>query len=177
MSAGTAIRKGVQRYLQERMSFRDTECGVQNGPEPPSQAGYIYVSVHLGQENHRGLDQSIQESWGVDVTVSLKTARIPFQRWGIDAIDRPIDGLEVLGTQILNLLHHNYDLMNAINASGRNLNFYRPLLAPSTQAAPQERGGAWWGAGKDSKGGQAQGMSKTFRFEGAERISVRGEIE
>ncbi|MCC7422539.1 MAG: hypothetical protein IT428_19845 [Planctomycetaceae bacterium] len=184
----SALMRGVRDRLRTVLSLGQDECDVQRGPRPTPRAGPVFLSVHPGEwRSHRdfvpGGSYYSDHVHGVRITISLKTAQIPRDRWGEEfaaAAQDAILALEWLSEQVCLAVEGNIALINAANAyiTGDASKFVSgELLTFVFGTVPEDQMPEWWGAVVPPNiTPQPQGLSRTMTFFGARRIRAIAEL-
>jgi hypothetical protein len=170
-------RRACEGVLREHLALTDANCRVMPSAEPSQSAGTLWVSIHpSGWRNTAGDIDYLQEVYGVGVTVSMKVAGIPIERWGELVTTDQDGGLDFYCRKIIGILHGNYtQVLAAANKmiTGGNSIIYRP--GGFVQCAdPVMRRSSWWGATGPEE--TYAGMSQTIIFGGIERVEVDPEL-
>lgn len=180
-----ALLTAARNRLRSELGLADAACDVQFDGKPPPIAGQLYVSVHAGEwrpgPNALG---ALDEEFGVDVTVTVRTARIPQGRQGALSIIGGETGL-VLDRHlrlVTRELHMRYEVTGAANdllvADGLDeRHFFRspPLVLVGT-GRPTPRFADWFSADQDP-GGPPVAVSQTVRFGKARRVQRLDDME
>lgn len=183
-----AVRDRLKQGLADGgLAYTAAECEVMFDGQPPPRCGELFVAIHEGYWLPGPPDEddgSLTELCGVDVTVTVRTGKVPFDRLGTDAYCGPAgQSLEERCRAIIAKLHKDpgpraagnpahYPVLATANATigaGEN-GFIEPLVfIKPGKVTP--RGPAWFSS--DLPDGQApSGLSLTLHFGGAKRVQV-----
>lgn len=160
-----------------------------DGQPPPSMAGEYWVSVHEGPcsvEDVEGLSEII----GVNVTVTVRTGKVPQDRMGINALVGPTgQSLDELLEKIKAALHKDpgprsatddseYPVLALANAYidrflGASNAFVEPLVLQDLGRS-EPKGPDWFSCDYDGSDGRLPpvGLARTLTFGGAKRVQV-----
>jgi hypothetical protein len=141
---------------------------------PYPMAGPKFIGVWAGYWRDNGSNGlTLDELYGINVTVSVRMADVPSDRLGVEAA-KANDGLIALCEQIRALIHMDPEdtvvggvmwRANAILGIETANGFIQPLQFLDGGSA-DEKSGAWWGA----KGQPMAGLAQTVSFGSAERV-------
>jgi hypothetical protein len=164
--------------LRDGLSYREGECEVGWDGMPQPRSGQVYVAVHPGSVGNTQ-DQCLDESYSVDITLSLKMGTYPVDKWGNPGIVLADTGLYARAEAIRALIHMDYVSMNNANAGsdysiGILENGFIEPLKFAGMGSPTERDPGWWWSESQT---QTQtmapsGLSITLSFNGARRVQV-----
>ena len=167
-----ALLSATASQLQTVLKLGIEECDVTEGGQPPASAGERFVAVSEGEWQSNSYE-SLDEYYGVTVTVSVRTERVPWDRRGqlMTTLDDKA-GIMRLGEAVRAAVHSNYDLMNAANTLlGPDVNgFIEPLrLGGPGRLRPVQA--SWFQADAPTDGGtDACGLVLMIPFRQARRI-------
>jgi hypothetical protein len=176
----TALLRATKSSLQTLLSLTDTGVDIQPDPQPPPFLGEQFITVHpiswgIGDTNEvmYGLD----EVFGIGVTVTQKTGKVPRQKWGTNTYTLTTTGLEAICNRIKVNIHQNYTLLTAANAllTGGDI-FIEPLRFQGADSEPQPRTGEWLWSDDPGTMESILALSVTLRFGGARRMQAVGNI-
>jgi hypothetical protein len=171
-----ALLIAVRDRIRDRLNYGPTECDVRPDGRPIAAASETYVAVHEGE--WRGVDcEGLDELFGIDVTVSVRSGVTPDDRLGESLMVGPAGmSLDEKLRGIVALLHRDppdYPVLNAANvligAGGNGL--VVPLRfshADRTKIADPK----WfWGPPAEEDDCPA-GLYRTLHFVEAERVQT-----
>lgn len=159
------------------LAYPSAVCEVQLGPEPPPVCGEKFVSIHEGSWQAEDIE-GLSETFGLDVTVTFRVAKVPEDRQGTNALVGPTGAsLDEECRKIVACIHLDKGgdaVLNAANTllGGTVNGFCEP---PRFRGAdiPRLRGPDWFGAEDVSSGRiQNMGLSQTLHFGGAKRVQT-----
>lgn len=155
------------------LGYDATNCEVGFDGQPPPFAGEWFVMVHPGEWSGRDIE-GLEESIGCQVTVTVRSAKVPRDRQGTNALTGPTgQSLDARLEAIRALLHLDYgmvDLANATITASAN-GFVEPLRFRDG-GKPEPKGPEWFHA--DLEGGSPPvGLAQTLAFGGAVRIQTK----
>lgn len=176
-----ALRLAVRNQLKAAvvsggLALTYKECEVMLDGRPPPRCGERFVSVHGG-----GIDNQqthcLEESYWLNVTVTMRLPRIPFDKIGTDLIDKASTGFDVFCRQVWIAVHHDCNDDRIIRAANILLGaaadghssidgFVEPLAAQSF-GDNQVVGPEWFHADPTQDGAMEAGLARTLRFGGA----------
>lgn len=188
-----ALLLGVRDHLRTAVTadlfgeaLSDKNCDVQPDGRPDPSCGLVYVSIHPGpirQTDANGL--SMDESYGVFITLTLRTGYVPQDRIGAHVVTKPILGLMHRARVIRRKVSMNYtplDYAGGAYAStawtgGREYSiaatkngFIEPLRF-KTAGVPEPKGAEWFWAVDEGDGVPAPaGVAVTLTFDDARRV-------
>lgn len=169
------LLNAVRDQLHTVLQLDDRECDVREGPEPPANAGKLFIAIWGGSwqpytaHNH----DYFAEQFGVDVCISLRTGSIPTSRFGDVAMADARTGALIIGRAVAKAIHCQ---PNIIIRANNNLGisfpetrngFCEPLRWLNSDAQPRRVGSDWWLSSDDKP---FAGMALTIRFGEAVRI-------
>lgn len=169
------LLQAVLDHLRASLALDESTSEVMPTGKPPAFSGDTFYVVHPGQI---GTDQveGLEETFGVDVTITLRTGSVPADRVGTELILNTTTGIYARAAAVRAKLHMRYaDVMNDANAAlGSGVNgFVEPLWFLGAGRV-QEQGAAWFSA-KATTANPA-GISLTLSFGRARRIQVIEEM-
>jgi len=172
-----ALLLAVRDHLRQELSLATGQCEVQFDGQPPPVCSELFVAVHPGDWANEPVE-GLLEVYGVEVTVTIRVARVPQHALGPNALVGPSgESLDNWLEKIRAVLHLDkgvYPVLtkaNALIGSGEN-GFIEPLRFQSG-GRPQPRGPDWFSADTDlSSRLPPVGLSQTLIFGGARRVQV-----
>ncbi len=166
----SALLLAVAAKIKSATGLTDSNVGVQEDGQPPPFAGELYIAVHDG-DSANDAETSLDETFGVDVTISRRAGFVPKDRVGSELIVKATTGLVARSDAIKVAIHMQYDVIigganaaNTIIGAGAN-GFEKPLKFRRCTRT-QRKGAEWFGAEK----GQPGGKIKVLSFDGAQRV-------
>jgi hypothetical protein len=167
-----ALLLATRDQLRSRIGLRPAECDVTEGGRPIASAGERFVAVSEGGWSSNS-DESLDESFGVAVTVTVKCGRIPDDRLGPGLIAEMAagKGLLRLAEWVRACVHSNYDILNAANALiGTGANGFVEPLRLAGPGRLRAVGPAWFSAAADADSDAPDGLVLELRFHRARRV-------
>ncbi len=173
-----AIIAGVVKHLRSKsgLGLDDRMCDEQLDGQPPPNAGQLYYGVHSGSWNGSSQEsgETLDEYYGVNVTITLRIGNVPTDRRGVVAIR----DLRKKAAECRAMLHMSYATINYANAheeiTSANNGFIEPLVFQNA-LNEQFRGPDWfWAEGMDNAEANV-GVSITLSFGNARRVQVVAE--
>jgi hypothetical protein len=167
-------------------NYGKTECEIMDDGRPPPRCGAVFVAVHGGSSRSIA-DNQLFELYSFSVTLTMRLARVSFDRIGDQLIARNVardplanrEGFNAKVEQLRALLHMNWRVTvltgqtpNSANdnlsawATGTVYGFCEPARY-RTSEVPKLVGGDWFGAEPDI---EDFGVKSEIRFEGAKRF-------
>lgn len=170
-----ALLFAVRNQLRAKLNYSPQVCEIMPDGKPSPGAGEKFVAVYFGYENDAGSHgESLDQYFGVNVTLSVRIAKAPIDRVGPDIIAVAGTGLLAEARRIQAIIHMDpdgYAIVKAANVLiGPNFNgFIEPLQWTSTNYLGVQ-GAAWY----RSKKGTASGVAVTLAFGKARRVEKIG---
>lgn len=203
----SCLKLGIRRHLMEKLVVpgilpAGTEFRLQDDGQPPVPfSGLVFGSLHGGRIHDLRPEGGYYrwQSYGFDVTISVKTTYLQRSRHGELSIDRISDGLHTMVQSIVEVVAGRIDAINSANSVMQEQFPDGPVflagklmhLSGHTNAIP--RGPEWWGKNTDPHmlvprqepfgnpvpmpvgRPNPEGYSFTLSFDGAEIIAPIGE--
>jgi len=160
------------------LGLAEAECGRTYDGQPPPRCGDVYYAVwsKSGRHSVQRHASGIEEVFTVLVTITLRTARYPFDRWLL-----PRDDLERRANAVVNLvatdaldyrISREADRLAGLD-HGKSLT--RPIgfveaLNYEDMSDIEEVGPSWFHAESESDVSEAVGITQMLRFGGNKRI-------
>lgn len=180
-----ALTTAVRDQLRLGLALTEYECDLRPGGRPPP-AGWKdrYVAVHSGGQANQSRE-SLDRTFEVQVTVTLRVSKIPYDRTGVEAVQKAEVGLEDLCEKVIRFVHNNHAVRQAANdiilASSFNLEpppavcygFNEALILLGDDGEAHEVTGEWFGA-KASQ--ETAGLVQVLTFGEARRIESIGSL-
>lgn len=166
-----ALIQATVTHLRATLSLPAEQCDAAPGGRPPAMAGERFVAVSEGEWQSNSYE-SLDEYYGVEVTISARTEVFPWDRRGelLTSLAAK-SGVPRLGEWVRAAVHSNYDLMNAANSLiGSNANgFMEPLrLSGPGRLRPVQPD--WFQAETKSASPEGVGIVLVVPFQRARRI-------
>jgi len=174
-----ALALAVRNYLRTQVPLKDEECEIMFDGQPPPMAGQRFASVWHAEWQAEDVE-AIDEYFGLNVTVSVRTAYAPMDR-GVFPLLADQQGLDLdhLVRKIMTAIHLDAPgnpagdaILNAANViinaepTGAANGFIEPLRFRGGSAI-EPKGSEWFGAEPDSG---VVGIAQTIHFGGARRV-------
>lgn len=148
------------------------ECEVMFDGRPPPRAGKKFVSVHRGGRRNTARNNTLDELYYVDVTLTLRVNE-PFDKLGANLLELATTGLDDIGDQIRAIIHMNEPIRSAANTYIENAANAWPVppaqvyvfsepLRYLDEDLPQEVGAYWFSATPEQDG--FLGVALTMHF-------------
>ena len=180
-----ALHLAVRNRLKDSvvnggLALTARECEVM-GPDgrPPARCGERFVAVHGGGCSNSSRDD-LDEVYHLYVTVTLRAARVPPDRWGTDLIDKATTGMDDLCQSVKVSIHKdaaNDVVIRAANillgagADGfSGINGFVESLIFENMGDDAPKGPDWFSADPEDLHGV--GFARTLRFGGARRVQT-----
>lgn len=155
------------------MRLEEQQCEVMFDGMPQPVCGELFIAVHPGTWTNDS-DTSLDESYTIYVTVTLRVAVVPMDRGGTHALANARDGLDAVVENVRRYLHMSYavidDANNIINARANFNDFIQPLKFTDA-GTPQPKGPDWFSAVPEESEAMV-GISQTLTFRDARRVQV-----
>lgn len=164
---------GIKKFFIEHLTYNNRkldENSVDNMVDgrPPGNCGEMFISVHPG--GFRGQSQEyIDALHQANVTVTIRTAKTPFDRMGrFSVIDKEL-GLGNLVQKIVEYVHLNYIIVEYANdfIEDKKVNRWIEPLRLNVVSPPRLVGGDWFHADTPA---QEEAVIQTISFGDARRI-------
>lgn len=173
MSA-TALLLATRNHLRSSMSLPASECDVTEGGMPTPSAGERFVAVSEGEWRSNSFE-SLDEYFGVNVTVTVRTERLPWDRLGPGVVAELANrkGLVRLGEWVRAAVHSSYEILNAANdILGDEVNGFVEPLRLAGPGRIRAVGPDWFKAQADSDSPSVAGVVLVVPFQRARRVQV-----
>lgn len=172
-----ALRLAAKAHLVTQLSLGSGVCDVTIDGRPLMICGQRFVAVHAGDWSNAS-NESLDELVGLQVTITDRVGVTPFDRHGVEELEKAQTGLETYAEAVVAAIHMDYALMNAANALisasiAGVTKFVQPLFFRFGER-PRYRDGTWFGA--DPPDADA-GVSITLTFGDARRVQKVEDIE
>lgn len=172
-----ALQTAAAARLRSALLLTEEQCGERFDGRPPAVAGELFIAVHPGE--WRGVEiEGIQESFGVEVTVTLRLGTVPDDRAGPELLNKARVGLNAWCERVRAALWFDYTTLDAANATITDAanGFIEPLRLRDG-GRPTPRREDWFSGAAHpyaKAGGQPAyaGLSQTMVFYGAVRIQT-----
>lgn len=103
-----AVRDVIQgAVLLNGQPIDANTCEVTFDGAPKPGAGQMFIGVHLGAWNPMPFDYSLDESFQISVTITLRLGVAPQDRFGVAVWAAAVGGLDAVCRQIATLIHQN----------------------------------------------------------------------
>lgn len=160
-------------FLIENISFDDKKldensCDVTVDGRPPTNSGEIFVAVHAS--TFRGNNLEILDAiYGLNVTVTFRCAKTPFDRLGMKVIVDQSLGLGEFVHTLVESIGMNYHILHIANSrmDVTKNRWVEPLRFMSS-SAPRLVGGEWFHAA--SREAQEEALVQSISFGEARRV-------
>lgn len=169
-----ALLIAVRDHLKDEvvgLGLAGTQCEVQFDGQPPPMCGELFVAVHASDWSCSE-NESLEEVYGVNVTVTIRVAKVPLDRMGPNALVGPAgksldDWLEKIRVS----LHSNYDVMSRANTAITTAanGFVEPLRFRGA-GRPEPKAPDWFSS--EDSASVAVGLAQTLRFGDAKRVQT-----
>jgi hypothetical protein len=177
------VREVVRDMIRAKFKLKESQCRVVDDPgKAPPDAGSIFIGVHPARWKQWGgwkQGPTLDEEFGVSVTISAKSGAIQPQLWGELVQQKKVAitscgiGIDALAREIVAFLHSNEDLTCTLNTEVGAVQFTGGLYFADGGIAT-ERQADWWRSALQKKDEAAIGMSKTISFYGLRRTQASG---
>lgn len=175
--SGILIRATVRDMLREHLGLSDQSIMVMDDSKSAHPtAPPVFIGVSPGrwkQWSGWKIGPTLDEEFGIAVTISAKTGAIQPQLYGekilqrADAITTCGAGIEMLCREIVTHLHDNPDLTCTLNTAAGAVQYTGGLFFADGGRAERRQPSWWMCAGK--KDDAPIGMSQTIEFYGLRR--------
>ena len=91
-----AYRLAVRDKLQNLFNLDANSCETGFDGQPKPSCGELYIAVHSGPWSGTSADYDLTEIVGLLVTVTMRIAKVPQDRYGPSILDQALTGLEAL---------------------------------------------------------------------------------
>jgi hypothetical protein len=163
----TAAINAVVAHLRSTLSLNDTDCDAQPEGQPPPNSGKIYYAVHQGdwKIHEEGSDNSLDEIYGVKVTITLRAGGVPTDRLDAEIYTQA----RLQAAKVRSAIHVDYTLFNAINAllDAGEQPFNEPLRFRVIEGPTKKKPDWFYSDQKESKA--VSGVAITVVFSGLRR--------
>lgn len=157
-----ALMVAVRETIRAKYGLKENGCKITPNGRPVPSAGRLFYGVHgyESSNNQPEADTAYGASAGFQVTISVRTAHIPFDKLDDVLYDAVLDdqyperGLYDRCEKLRNLLHMSYPLMDrageilrqemTAEASARNV-FVKPPRWLNTYDMGEQSGDWFWG--------------------------------
>lgn len=145
---------------------------VEEDAQPPPWAGDVYYVVHpilWGPHHAAGDDASLDEEYGLAVTISMKRRGIPTDKLMKQLFLKALTGMEKRLREVMLAIGgpDRYTLMQSVNKITEGTEaLCEPFRWVGSDVSPEPKDGTWWGAEPISDAGWIMAA----RFSGARRI-------
>ena len=168
-----ALNNAVKDRLQAHFDWDDTKCDVMEDGRPKPAAGELFVAISESPGQSLA-DDSLDEYYGVLVTVTQRVGFEPFDRLGPNVVNQAKNGLLALGAAIKVVIHSDYVVMNKANdyieqtivGNATVYGFSEPLRFKGPPKV-EEKSGAWFHADPQSV---EVGLALSLNFARARRL-------
>lgn len=172
MEAQAALEQAVANLLKSGLGYADADCQRCHDGQPPPRAGECFLAVWSPDDRESVSRTCLAERHRVFVTVTLRAARVPFDRLLTvrDELARRCD-------QVRALVHkdsHDQRFVRAAevladfsNTTAGKPNGWAEGLAYEGRGAVEEKGGEWFHAKASDN---VAGLVQTLRFGKAFRV-------
>lgn len=169
------------------LAYANAECEVMFDGQPPPNAPERFIAVHAGTWTARGDTEGLDETYGIMVTVTVRTAKSPIDKTAPNLLVGSTGGqLDVLLEAIRAKLHKDpgprsstdtsqYPVLAVANTTiGASDNGFVEPLVFTDGGQPEAKGPDWFHADSDNWSGSIRhvGIAQTLTFGGARRIQV-----
>ena len=162
-----ALVSAVVTQLKSALTLTDSTIISSFDGQPPPFSGQIFYVVHPGAVSG-GSDLRLEESYGVDVTITQRIPYVPFDRID-DVFYHQSTGIYAKADAVKAALHMSYTVMNAANVIiGNSVNGFEEPLKYQSISSPVVRGADWFFA--DGEANPPSGVSLVVSFGGASRM-------
>lgn len=172
--------------LQNVFNLTASNVGIQIDGQPPPFAGELYIALHQsGFQNNDRIGQSLDETYGTNLTLTYRTGFVPIDRVGAEALTKLVTGLNARVDKARAAIHMNYDILQMAGGSARTggkqfslldtVNGFVEPLRFYTATPPQWKYAEWfWSVEEmgDSKIRCPCGLVVTLSFGGARRVQT-----
>lgn len=176
------VRETVRNMIISRFMLAKGQCRVVDDPgKAPTDATPVFIGVHPARWKQWGgwkLGPTLDEEFGISVTVSVKAGALQPQLWG-ELIQQKTEkitscgaGIDALAREIVTFIHDNIDLVCTLNTAISSDQFSGGLFFADGGVAT-ERQADWWRC-PCKKDDAPIGMAKTIQFYGLRRTQASG---
>lgn len=169
-----ALLLATRDHLRSELGLDATTCEVTADGRPFPFSGMVFYAVHLSSWRNDWCEGAFDEVFGVAVTITKRTARVPQSKVGRAVLVKEQSGLLKLAAAVRLKVHLNYTLMGLANdaiGDGVDANGFREPLLFRSVSVPQAQNANWFAArGESSQKTSDAGMSVTVQFDGARRL-------
>lgn len=114
-----AMLLSVAEFIRANFTFKryildEVWCAVEPDGRPPPAAGEFFIAVHQGGFRNESMEY-LHNRHTINLTLTLKIARLPIDRAGIEAIVEMQDGLDEVADWLADNIHLNYEIMGRAN--------------------------------------------------------------
>jgi hypothetical protein len=114
----TALLGAVKARLQAALALGEGHVGVQVGGQPPPFNGDLYIALDgSGFDNRDQIGQSLDESYGLELTLTIRCAHIPTDRTAAAVLLKIATGLWDRVAVIRKAIHMNYTVLDLAGGS------------------------------------------------------------
>jgi hypothetical protein len=174
MSMRALLLATKARLLASPLSLADGTCLVMHDGQPPGSAGQTFYAIHPGsiQSDH---DLSLDETYDLMITVTVRTDYCPHDRLGEDVITKASTGLWAKVEALRAVVHMDYTILRDANAGqsysiGSSENgFIEPLKFLGATYLGAKDASWFWSDGHDET---PAGLAVECRFGRARRAQV-----
>lgn len=176
------VRETIRDMIQVQFGLKKNQCRVVDDPgKAPPDATPVFIGVHPARWKQWGgwkLGPTLDEEFGVAVTISVKSGAIQPQLWGELVQQKETEitscgaGIDSLARSIVTFLHDNNDVTCTLNTAVGNVQFSGGLFFADGGIATEKQAD-WWRC-PVNKGDAPIGMSKTIQFYGLRRTQASG---
>lgn len=171
----SSLLYGTKSFLLEKLkyngaSLNEGQIDVMVDGRPPPISGDIFIAVHPG--GFRGTSMEILDvNCQVNITVTLRTTQVPYDRTGIFSIVDQKLGLGPLTQLIIEYIHMNYIILQYagkyINEVSGLCNQWIEPLRLNICSPPRFVGGEWFHAEGEAR---EEAIIQTISFADARRV-------
>lgn len=169
-----ALKLAVRDHLRQKFGWDELHCAITYFGQPVQNAGKFFVGIWDGPwQGHDRAGTSRDDTYGINVTVTVRIEGVPYDREGTELETKEADGLDALCEKIVSAIHvdpSGYDIVNRANeiiGTGAN-GFVEPLIFFSG-GQPEPKGGPWFRANQKD---QRAGIAQTVAFGQARRVQT-----
>lgn len=105
-----ALLLSCQDRFQNTFGLTSSNVGIQIDGKPPPFGGELYLALHQqGFQNNDRIGQSLDETYGFNLTITLRTGAIPLDRVNAELLTKLVTGLNAKVDMARVAIHMNYD--------------------------------------------------------------------
>ena len=170
-----ALMAATVDVLRKAQNLSPGECDCTVEGMPPDTAPKVFYGVFEGPWKVNPIDYALDESLGVNVAISVRSAYLQRDRLGRVTFLNSSKSIYRLARRLIGSVHNSYGLLTIANGyiddGGAGFGPEPLLFAGSSNIIPKS--GDWWASEPDREAGLAMVVS----FFGARRIQYLQDVE